>query len=351
VADLNRSFEQQHLQNLAAQQKQVQELYYATIDEIFRAATGITITPPTFRITDYPALNSAITRILQAFQQQLYITLVNGLQAEWNLSQAKNLALMEQAYGTIAEPVRRSLQTPQQQAFTEYLARKTGRKRLTLSERVWNLTHQLQAEIEQTLFVGLSEGQSAATMARQAKQYLKEPDRLFRRVRNAKGKLVLSQPAKLYKPGPGIYRSSYKNALRLTAHETNTAYRTADHENWKNTKFVLGVEVKLSRSHPAYDMCDRLVGIYPATYKHTGFHVRCLCYSVPLLPTKEEYSQYEDALLRGEGDKFKFSAKVQDIHPKAKQWILDNQEKIEGWANPPLFLQDNPRLMKQVLHD
>lgn len=130
----------------------------------------------------------------------------------------------------------------------------------------------------------------------------------------------------------------------MTVQETNSAYRTADAEHWKSTKFVLGVEVKLSRSHPVFDVCDSFVSIFPPDYKHTGFHVKYLCYSQPLLPSPEEYSKYEDAILRGEEYQFKFKGKVLDIHPKAKQWILDNREKIEGWKSRPLFMQDNPKL-------
>ncbi|PSR54165.1 hypothetical protein AHMF7605_11850 [Adhaeribacter arboris] len=342
MPDINREYEAQHLQNLASQQKQVQVLYYAVLDEVFRASTGITITNTTFRITDYPALNSAITRILTAFQQQLMITLVNGIQGEFNLSTAKNLALLEQKYGTVAEPVKQAFRN--QQAFSNFIARKT--RRLTLSDRVWNLTNQLQAEIEQTLFVGLSEGQSAAKMAQEAKRFLKEPDRLFRRLRNAKGKLVLSKPAKLYKPGVGIYKSSYKNALRLSRTETNAAYRAADGEQWKNTKFVLGYEIKLSRNHPAYDICDNLAGVYPVDFDWVHWHPNCICYKIPVLASKEQYDKYEDALLVGEADKFKFEGRIKDVSPAFKAYVAENREKMEGWKQLPNWMVENKRFVK-----
>lgn len=58
-------------------------------------------------------------------------------------------------------------------------------------------------------------------MTRDLRNYLQHPDVLFRRVRDQHGILRLSQAAKDYHPGQGVYRSSYKNARRLTATETN----------------------------------------------------------------------------------------------------------------------------------
>lgn len=51
--------------------------------------------------------------------------------------------------------------------------------------------------------------------------YDKVVERLYRRVRGADGKLHLSKAAKAYHPSQGVYRSSYKNAMRLTRTECN----------------------------------------------------------------------------------------------------------------------------------
>ena len=50
-------------------------------------------------------------------------------------------------------------------------------------------------------------------------------------------------------PGRGVYRSSYMNARRLAATETNIAYRTADHLRWQKMDFVVGIEIVLSNNH------------------------------------------------------------------------------------------------------
>lgn len=59
-----------------------------------------------------------------------------------------------------------------------------------------------------------------------------------------KGKLVESKPMMNYNPGPGVYKSAYKNALRVAVTETNMAYRKADSDRWQKLDFVLGFEVK-----------------------------------------------------------------------------------------------------------
>jgi len=345
MPDQNKYFETQHLRNLQNYQKEVEQEYLRTIEEVFRYVALTTFATEVFRLADYPVLKNQIDETLRKFRDRIYNIVTRAIRSEWGLSDRKNNAVIKEAYGNVAEQVLTSLQS-KPEAVTNFINR--YQRRLKLSDRVWKLHGQFYQEIEMNLYASISEGKAARRMAAEMKQFLKEPDRLYRRVRNSKGRLVLSSPARAYKPGAGVYRSSFKNALRLTRTETNRAYRTADHERWKNSPFILGVEVKLSVAHPRSDFCNYLVGLFPPDYKHTGFHIQCLCYSVPVLPTPEEYNKYEDALLAGKEKDFKFE-KVKDIHPRAKQWIIDNAEKIEGWKNPPLFMQDNPKYIKRVL--
>jgi len=345
AVDANTEYEKQHLNNLHTYQKEVEQEYLSTIDTIFQYVALTTFANEVFKLSNYPVLKARIEEELLRFRDRMYGIITRSIRKEWALSEAKNEAVLKEAYGEVSERVLEQMKN-KPEAIEEFINLKT--RRIPLSERVWKLHGQFYEEIEKELYAGISEGKSAKKMAAEMKHFLQEPDKLFRRVKDAKGRLSLSGPARKYRPGAGVYRSSFKNALRLTAHETNRAYRTADHERWTNTKFILGVEVKLSNSHPKYDMCDRLVGIFPPNYKHTGFHIRCLCYSVPLLPTLEQYKEYENAILAGTDANFKFD-KVKDIHPRAKQWIVDNAERIEGWKSKPLFIQDNPRYFKAVL--
>ncbi|WP_142783359.1 DUF559 domain-containing protein [Changchengzhania lutea] len=133
---------------------------------------------------------------------------------------------------------------------------KRSQNGLNLSDRVWNLSKQTKGQLEYFIASGLTEGRSATSLAKDLQRYLKHPTRRFRRLRDkTTGRLKLSDPAKNFKPGRGVYRSSYKNALRLARNEVNIAYRTADFERRKKLPFVLGVTVNLSPAHPKYDIC------------------------------------------------------------------------------------------------
>ena len=89
------------------------------------------------------------------------------------------------------------------------------------------------------------------------RSFLKYPGKLFRRVRDEKDVLFLSKAAQEFHPGRGVYRSSYKNALRLTATETNMAYRSADSRRWQQIPFVIGIKIQCSKTnYPVTDICD-----------------------------------------------------------------------------------------------
>lgn len=103
-----------------------------------------------------------------------------------------------------------------------------------LSDRVWNIAELAKEQLEYYLASGVSVGRNAGQIGRDVRQLLKEPDKRFRRVRDANGKLILSQPMKNYHPGQGVYRSASMNALRLSSTTTNMAYRAADYERWNS---------------------------------------------------------------------------------------------------------------------
>ena len=112
-------------------------------------------------------------------------------------------------------------------------------------------------------------------------------------MRDANGKLILSQPMKNYHPGQGVYRSASMNALRLSSTTTNMAYRAADYERWNGQDFVLGIEIRRSDSNRGpCALCDSMVGKYPKTFKFTGFHPFCICYATPIVMEPEDLAEY-----------------------------------------------------------
>lgn len=165
--------------------------------------------------------------------------------------------------------------------------------KLNYSKRIWDLAAETKTQLEFFMSSGLAAGRSAAEISRDVRGILKEPDKRFRRIKDPKtGKLKLSKPMKDYHPGQGVYRSSFKNALRLTGTNINISYRQADVFRWQKEKFVLGYEVRLSGNHPVFDICDSMVGKYPKTFVFTGWHSNCFCYATPILPEPDNFVKY-----------------------------------------------------------
>lgn len=328
----------------------VKKKYLAAIRKLIELANDTNIDPSNpFRFEDYPDLNKLAQRVFKQLNDEIKETIVNGIGTEWDESNKLNDQRVEEVFklkkiGKVPSVyLQRNLE-----AREAFIKRKSGKGGLNLSQRVWNYTGQFRQEMEMALDIGIADGRSAADLSRDVRKYLDEPDRLFRRVRDERGTLQLSKNAKAYHPGQGVYRSSYKNAMRLTRTETNIAYRTADHTRWNQLPFIQGFEVRLSNNHPVIDICDDLKGLYPKEFKFTGWHPNCRCHVVAVLPTDEEFDQMEEALLNGEQD---IVSSRQVISPPEglKKWVKDHkgmikQSKKRGTL--PYFIKDNPRFVK-----
>lgn len=209
---------------------------------------------------------------------------------------------------------------------------------LSLSDRVWNYSNQYKNELEMALDVALLEGKSASSLASELKQYLKNPDALFRRVADARGVLHLSKKAENYHSGQGVYRSAYKNAERLSRTETNMAYHEANFLKIQQFDFVVGVEVVLSNNPTHCPFCSAMAGKYPKDFKFKGWHPQCRCSTRFIL--KEWAEMGEDTPSKNE---------VKDLPQPFKDWIINNEEKIKTAKQPPYFLQDNKKFVDRVL--
>ena len=258
---------------------------------------------------------------------------------------------------TIPDSYKKQLFNNNDKALDAFINRKTAG--LNLSDRVWNYTDGFKNEIEMGLDLGIRSGLPAAEMARELKKYLREPDRLFRRVRDEHGQLHLSNAAKAYHPGAGVYRSSYKNAMRLARTENNIAYRTSDHTRWQQLDFVVGIEVRLSNNHtlngkPFTDICDELKGKYPKTFKFTGWHPQCRCHAISVLKTPEELAKDTERILNGEEPTSESENAVKDVPENYKKWVVDNADRIkaaEQRGTLPYFLKDNKIFYKTTAID
>ncbi len=234
---------------------------------------------------------------------------------------------------------------------------------MNLSQRVWNLSEQYKTELEMALSAAIEPGTSAMELAADIKTYLNEPDKMFRRFRykdeegnwqrkwkqkftDADGKVhFIDADPKAYHPGRGVYRSSARNAQRLARTEINMAYRKAEQERWKSFDFVVGYEVKITQNGKhVEDICDCLKGKYRKDFKFMGWHPQCMCYTIPILKTEDEFfDDDEDA---------KSVNEVEDVPQGFKDWVKDNEERIDKAAERgklPYFIADNKRVVENIL--
>ena len=356
-------YDLKHLSNLTTVQRQVDRVFNAAIQEAARLGAKVGEISPDrlFSFADYPITRKEIETLLDGLKTGLSGVIVNGVRSAWTLANNKNNELSRQVFGDnvgkLSQAQYRRYFSTNGAALDAFLARKENG--LNLSDRVWRYTEAFKNEIELGLDVGIRNGLSADEMSRELRQWLQHPDILFRRVRDEHGQLKLSQRAATFHPGQGVYRSSYKNACRLAATETNIAYRTSDHERWQQLDFVVGIRIVLSNNHtllgsdgkphPFTDICDDLAGSYPKDFKFTGWHPLCRCHAVPILKTTDEINRDNQAILQGGEPSEQSVNAVEDVPQGFSTWVKANTDRIETAKSLPYFIRDNKSTVENIL--
>lgn len=354
-------WERMHRSNLALYQRRIMAIYEAATKEA--AAIGTSIDRPLgeelFDFNKFPTAQKRIDELMKKMYAQTRTVIVNGVRSEWTLANNKNNELCRMVFG---DNVGKLTQAEYRRYFSNNLEARDAfieRKEngLDLSDRVWEYTNMYKNELELGLDVGIRNGRSADELSRDLRDYLQHPDKLFRRVRDEHGMLVLSAAAKAFHPGRGVYRSSYMNARRLSATETNIAYRTADYNRYQQLDFVVGIEVHLSNNHnckgiPAgqfYDICDELQGKYPKEFKFVGWHPFCRCYVTSILKTEKEMDEDDARIMRGEEPTENSVNTVTTVPEGFTKWVEDNSDRISRAKSLPYFLRDNGEIVEGLI--
>ena len=343
------AFDNAHYRTTEQYARAVDALFDVATKEISQAAARGKIDPDKpFSFDDYPKIKGVMQDVTIQLADRLTTTIETGSKKQWLFACKKNDGFIASIFNTskLSKARLNKMQDRNLDALQAFQGRKV--EGLNLSERVWKYVGQYREQMETALDAGLSEGRSAQQLARDVKQNLKDPNRLFRRVRDKRGNLVLSKAARAFHPGRGVYRSSVKNAQRLTRSEINMAYRESDWQRWQSLDFVVGYEVVRSNHEPLCDcdICARLVGRYPKTFKFIGWHPQCMCYAIPILMDEETFDDNElgdlKAALRGTTYKHKQAANtVTDVPDSFKVWVKDHIEAQKGWSSTPYFIRDN----------
>lgn len=343
------AFDNAHYRTTEQYARAVDALFDVATKEISQAAARGKIDPDKpFSFDDYPKIKGVMQDVTIQLADRLTTTIETGSKKQWLFACKKNDGFIASIFNTskLSKARLNKMQDRNLDALQAFQGRKV--EGLNLSERVWKYVGQYREQMETALDAGLSEGRSAQQLARDVKQNLKDPNRLFRRVRDKRGNLVLSKAARAFHPGRGVYRSSVKNAQRLTRSEINMAYRESDWQRWQSLDFVVGYEIVRSNHEPLCecDICARLVGRYPKTFKFIGWHPQCMCYAIPILMDEETFDDNElgdlKAALRGTTYKHKQAANtVTDVPDSFKVWVKDHIEAQKGWSSTPYFIRDN----------
>ncbi|QDK80848.1 hypothetical protein EXU85_20435 [Spirosoma sp. KCTC 42546] len=338
-----------HFKQVEDYARRIDLIYLTAVQEAVQIAQSVEENPDKqFSFDDYPRTKDRIDSLIQRMALNMILTIDTGMVAEWGLANDQNDALIESVFSSTPQPRQKTEPvTPparyldrNEEALKAFRIQKVGG--MTLSDRVWNYTSQFKGELEMAIDVGLGQGRSAAQLSMDIRKYLNKPDRLFRKVRDKRGNLGLSKVAKNYHPGQGIYRSSYKNAMRLTRTEINSAYREADHLRYQQLDFVVGIEVRRSNHVFSCDVCESLKGRYPKTFKFKGWHQQCRCHAISILATPEELQKLTGMILNGEDPSTLRSVnEITDLPEGFTRWVSDNQDRLNRAKQVPYFISDN----------
>ena len=324
------NYDNEHRKHLLAYLQQIERLFYQWVGFSVSLALKTDfkeLIASTLFAFSKTKKGKAFEKELANFSNQLDQIIKQGITKEWAFANLKQDKLLREGL------------TKYQNLEALETFKKRKIKDFTVSNRVWDIAKKAQTEIELALSVSLEEGKSAVQLSREVRNLLNNPTALFRRVRDKYGNLTLSKNAQNYHPGQGVYRSAYKNALRLASNEINVAYKSADWLRIQQNTDIVGFEVRLSPQHKVYDMCDELKGKYPKSFRFHGWHVGCKCHIVTILKTDEELIKElkADETLPPESS----SNYVDDVPSNYKQWVTDNKDRFKNWKTKPYFIEAN----------
>ena len=369
----------------------VRRLYATATDELLKlsamkVSNGVSAA---FSFSDNKRLSEQANAILRALYSGVYNEIKGGVIAEWGNANKSCDALITSIFGKKVKEDNHYARyfARNKESVDVFFKRKSEYGGLNLSQRVWKYVGDFKTEMEMALSVAMGEGKSAATISREVRKYLQRPDMMFRRFRvktgeqdifDTDGNVVGKEPVygrvwkrkvvdavtgnvswqtvnlKDYSFGRGVYRSSYKNAMRLARTETNMAYRTADQERWRQLDFVIGYRVVLSDNHPEPDICNDLSakrgekgsrGVYPKDFVFKGWHPQCRCYVVPILADEKEFDKIQEAILNDEPIPESKSV-IREPNKYFQDWWKSNKKRVSEAQSLPYWVKDNPKYAK-----
>ena len=134
--------------------------------------------------------------------------------------------------------------------------------------------------------------------------------------------------------------------------EINSAYMEADYIRWQQLDFIVGYEVKTSKTHAKWlakfwyprfkkgraplEICDAMEGKYPKDFKFIGWHPNCRCYAVPILANEGTGADWWENPQN----------EVKELPKGLQKWVEDNKDRITAAAKKgtlPYWISENKK--------
>lgn len=305
-----------------------------------------------FNFDNFPKLKARLNNIFNDYFQNSLLGYENGITDGVALAYNHD----KEDLGTFTILSNDALKVARATAAKTFIANRLHSKEgLNLAQTVWNYCQQSKGEFEMAmsnvLADGIKAGESAEQIGSKLRQYLNNPDMMYRRyhtvkvlkngtkkdvVKWYKRKVINGKVRFVDEPleavGTGVYRSARKNALRVARTEINAAYLKAHNERWRKEPFVIGQWIHVSPEHDPekhHDICDELQGRYPKDFVWLNWHPQCRCTSDPITLQGDEKKQFYKRLMAGEDmSNYVSPFAVTDVPDEFKQYIRDNTDAI-----------------------
>ena len=277
-----------------------------------------------FFFSDFPEVKRDLLLLQRQFVGEMQTLIYSGTSVEW-----KNSNIFQDAVASKALKYYRAQVSGER--FKHYFDSNSGQlkafqarkdKGLNLSTKLWKQADIYKESLEATISTAIEKGMSATTLSKRISRYLKDWPSLQ------------ADYQERYAKATRCHDCEY-NSIRLARNEISMAYRTAEQLRWQRFDFILGYKIKLSDSHPRYDICDELMGDYPKDFSFAGWHPNCLCYTVPIVMSEEEYwsDNREDS-----------PNKITDPPENFSKWVSDNSKRVNDAIERktlPYWVRDN----------
>lgn len=260
---------------------------------------------------------SALEDVMRTFDASMRDNVRDGQMRAWELANKHNDILIK----TITD----SEEDKYHDKSEEYLLAAITKGDLSASKAISTISKQVRSLIELGVAYAIMKGLTHRELDKSMREDIRAPKKLFKRIRDEYGEdSIRNRYEPTLHPGIGRYTSPYQESRRAINTGVHAAYCSSQEKRWSLWGIVVGKVIGLSPTHPRYDICDELVGIYPPWYRFRGFHPYCRCIQMPII--------------------YMGGGHVDSMPSSFESWKAENMDRIINSSKKgtlPYFIKDN----------